>query len=126
MSARLKLKKLARETEFIRDSCRRREAEARSEIHTCHKLLQENIVEIGAITELCPCDMMCHAVDCLDVNVREVTDSIVRKYAEHLAEYARNQLMTKYRLNRFSTFRVRLFAPAINEEHIKVEIREVK
>lgn len=124
MSARLKLKKLKREMEFVRESCRTREYEARCVKRRCYRLLEENIKEIGAFAELYPCDMMRSAVDCLEYNVRKVTDSIVRKYAEQLAEYVRNQLVTKYALNSFSTFGVRLLAPAINEEHVKVEIRE--
>lgn len=63
------------------------------------------------------------AVDCLDYNVRKVTDSIVHKYAEELAEYVRNQLTTKYRLTKFSAFSVRLLAPAISEEHVKVDVK---
>ena len=124
MSARLKLKKLKRELEFVRINCQEREEEALHEKRRCYKLLQENIIEIGAIAELYPVDMMRSAVDCIDYNVRNVTDSIVRKYAEQLAEYVRNQLTTKYALNKFSTFRVSLFAPSLNENHIKVEIKE--
>lgn len=124
MSARLKLKKLKREMEFVRSNCERREAEAMYEKRRCYKLLQENIIEISSFAELYPCEMMRSAVDCLDYNVRKITDSIVRKYAEQLAEYVRNQLITKYALNKFSTFCVRLLAPSLNENHIKVEIKE--
>lgn len=124
MSARLKLKKLKREMEFIRSNCEKREAEAVYEKRRCYKLLQENILEIGALAELYPVEMMRSAVDCVDYNVHKVTDSIMRKYAEQLAEYVRNQLVTKYVLNKFSTFGVRLLAPALNEEHVKVEIKE--
>lgn len=124
MSARLKLKKLKREMEFVRSNCEQREAEAMYEKRRCYKLLQENIVEIGAIAELYPCELMRSAVDCLDYNVHKITDSIVRKYAEHLDEYVRDQLTRKYALNKFSTFGVRLLAPALTEEHVKVEIKE--
>lgn len=126
MSARLKLKKLKRKMEFICNNCKIREEEALHEKRRCYKLLQENIIEIGAIAELYPVDMMRSAVDCLDYNVRKVTDSIVRKYAEQLAEYVRNQLTTKYVFNKFSTFGVKLLAPSLNENHIKVEIKEYK
>lgn len=124
MSARLKLKKLKKEMEFVRSNCEQREEEAMYEKRRCYKLLQENIVEIGAFAELYPCELMRSAVDCLDYNVRKITDSIVRKYAEKLADYVRDQLMTKYALNKFSTFGVRLIAPSLNENHIKVEIKE--
>lgn len=124
MSARLKLKKLKKEIESIRYNCQKREEEAMYEKRRCHKLLQENIVEIGAIAELYPCELMRSAVDCLDYNVYKITDSIVRKYAEQLANYVRDQLTRKYALNKFSTFGVRLFAPSLNENHIKVEIKE--
>lgn len=124
MSARLKLKKLKKEMEFVQQRCRIRENEAEFLKHKCLKLLQENIIEISSFAELCPCEMMHSEVDCLDYNVHKITDSIVRKYAEQLAEYVRNQLMTKYALNKFSTFGVRLLAPSLNEEHIKVEIKE--
>ena len=124
MSARLKLKKLKREVEFIRSDCKNREEEARYEKFRCYKLLEDNIQEIGAFAELYPFDTMNNAVNCLDYNVREVTNSIVRKYAEQLAEYVRNQLVTKYSLNNFSIFGVRLLAPALTESHIKVEIKE--
>lgn len=49
MSARLKLKKLKIQLEFVRDACRRRELDAAYEKARCHKLLRENIVEIGAV-----------------------------------------------------------------------------
>jgi hypothetical protein len=124
MSARLKLKKLKKEMEFVQQRCRIRENEAEFLKHKCLKLLQENIIEISSFAELYPCEMMSSAEDCLDYNVHKITDSIVRKYAEQLAEYVRNQLMTKYALNKFSTFGVRLLAPSLNEEHIKVEIKE--
>lgn len=123
MSARLKLKKLKKEMEFVQQSCRIRENEAKFLKHRCLKLLQENIIEISSFAELYPCEMMSSAVDCLDYNVQKITDSIVRKYAENLAEYVRNQLMTKYALNKFSTFGVILLAPSLDEEHIKVEIK---
>ena len=125
MSARLKLKKLKKEMEFVQQCCRIRENEVEFVKRRYLKLMQENIVEISSFAELYPCEMMRSAVDCLDYNVHKITDSIVRKYAEHLAEYVRNQLTTKYALNKFSTFGVRLLAPSLNEEHIKVEIREV-
>lgn len=111
--------------EFVCESCRIRENEAEYIKHRCYRLLEKkNIHEIGAFAELYPYDMMRSAIDCLEYNVYKVTDSIVRKYAEQLAEYVRNQLVNKYALNSFSTFCVRLLAPAMNEEHVKVEIRE--
>ena len=124
MSARLKLKKLKREIEIIRSECERREQEAMYEKHRCYKLLQENIIELSIYTKLYPCDMMCSALDCLDSSVRKVTDCLARKYAEQLADYVRDQLTRKYALNKFSTFAVRLLAPSLNEEHVKVEIKE--
>lgn len=123
MSARLKLKKLKKEMELIETHCRMREYEAKLVQTKCNRLLQENIQEIGAFVELYPCETMRGAAICLDYNVREVTDAIVRKYSKQLAEFVRNQLVTKYALNSFSTIDVRLLAPAINEEHIKVELR---
>lgn len=123
MSARLKLKKLKREMELVRNDCSKLEEEAKYEKRRCYRLLQENIQEIGAFAELYPCETMREAAICLDYNVREVTDAIVRKYSKQLAEFVRNQLVTKYALNSFSTIGVRLLAPAINEEHIKVEVR---
>ncbi len=124
MSARLKLKKLKREMELVRNNCSRLEEDAKYEKRRCYRLLKENIIEIGAFAELYPCDTMRGAVDCLNNNVRRATESIVRKYSEHLAEFVHNQLVTKYALNSFSTFCVRLLAPAINEEHIKVDVRK--
>lgn len=124
MSARLKLKKLKKEMEFVQQCCRIRENEAEFVKRRYLKLMQENIVEIGSFAEMYPCEMMRSAVDCLDYNVHKITDSIVRKYAEHLDEYVRDQLTRKYALNKFSTFGVRLLAPALTEEHVKVEIKE--
>lgn len=123
MSARLKLKKLKKEMEFVRSKCEQREAEAMYEKRRCYKLLQENILELDAFVELSPYESMRSAVDYLDHNVREMTYSIVRKYAEQLAEYVRKQLTTKYALNKFSKFGVRFLAPSLNENHIKVEIK---
>ena len=51
MSARLKLKKLKREMEFIRNDCSKREEEAKYEKLRCYRLLKENIQEIGAFAE---------------------------------------------------------------------------
>jgi hypothetical protein len=123
MSARLKLKKLKREIEFIRNDCSKREEEAKYEKLRCYRLLEENIQEIGAFAELYPCDTMRGAVDCLKYNVYKITDSIVRKYSEQLAEFVQEQLTTKYALNRFSTVNVYLLAPALNEDHVKVKVR---
>lgn len=123
MSARLKLKKLKKEMEIVEIHCGMREYEARLVQYKYERLLKCGIQEICARAELYPCDTIRSAVDCLDYNVRKVTDTIVRKYAEQLAEYVQNQLMTKYRLTKFSAFGVRLLAPAITEEHIKVDVR---
>ena len=109
--------------EFVRKDCSRLEEEAKYEKRRCYRLLLENIQEIGAFAELYPCDSKTASVNCLNYNVREVTDAIVRKYSKQLAEFVRNQLVTKYALNSFSTIGVRLLAPAINEEHIKVDVR---
>lgn len=124
MSARIKLKKLKKEMELVRNNCSRIEEDAKYEKRRCYRLLKENIVEIGTFVELYPCDTMRGAVDCLNNNVRKATDSIVRKYSEHLAEFVHNQLVTKYALNNFSTICIRLLAPAINEEHVKVDVRK--
>lgn len=124
MSARLKLKNLKREIERIRTRDKVREYESRLVQLKCHRLLEQNIQEIGACAELYPCDMMRDAVNCLDYNVRKVADSIVRKYSEELAEYIRNRLTTKYALKTYSAFGVRLLAPALNENHIKIDIKE--
>lgn len=123
MSARLKLKKLKKEMELVETHCRMREYEARLVQYKYNRLLKNNIQQIAARAELYPCDTMRSAVDCLDYNVRKVADSIVRKYAEELAEYVRNQLTTKYRLTKFSAFGVRFLAPAINEEHVEVDVK---
>ena len=123
MSARLKLKKLKHEMELAETHCRMREYEARLAQAKYNRLLKANIQEIGASVELYPCDTMRSAVDCLDYNVRKVADAIVRKYAEQLAEYVRNQLTTKYMLKNYSSFSVRLLAPAITEEHIEIDVR---
>lgn len=123
MSARLKLKKLTKEMELAETHCRMREYEARLVQYKYNRLLKNNIQQIEACAELYPCDTMRSATDCLDYNVRKVTDAIVRKYAEQLAEYVRNQLTTKYKLSNFAAFSVRLLAPAITEEHLEVNIR---
>ena len=51
MSARLKLKKLKREMEFVRNDCSKREEEAKYEKLRCYRLLKENIQEIGALED---------------------------------------------------------------------------
>lgn len=123
MSARLKLKKLKKEMELVETRCRMREYEARLVQCKYNRLLKNNIQQIEACAELYPCDTMRSATDCLDYNVRKVTDAIVRKYAEQLAEYVQNQLTTKYSLTKVSAFSVRLLAPAISEEHVKVDVK---
>lgn len=125
MSARLKLKKLKHEMEVVTTRCRMREYEATLLQRKCHRLLQENIQEIGVSLELCPYDMKRSAVDYLKFSVRKATASIVRKYAEQLADFVYNQLVTKYALDIFSLVNVRLLAPAITEEHIKIDVRKL-
>ena len=124
MSARLKLKKLKIQLEFVRDSCRRRELDAEYEKARCHKLLQENVIEIGALANLPPARTHQQATEYLDCTVRKVSDAIVRKYTEQLAEYVHKQLLTKYLVNNFTTFGVRLLAPALTEDHITIDIKE--
>lgn len=124
MSARLKLKKLKIQLEFVRDACRRRERDAEYEKARCHKLLRENIIEIGALVDLPPAHTYQHAAEYLDCAVRKVSDAIVRKYTEQLAEYVHNQLLRKYMFNNFATFGVRLLAPALTEDHITIDIKE--
>lgn len=125
MSARLKLKKLKRDMEAVTTHCRMREYEAILLQRKCYRLLQENIQEIGVSPELYPFDTMRGTVDYLKFAVRKATASIVRKYAEQLADFVHNQLVTKYALDIFSLVDVRLLAPAINEEHIKINIKKV-
>ena len=124
MSARLKLKKLKMQMKFICDNCELREAEARYEKLRCYNLLQKNILEVGAFTEMYPAETYQYATQQLDNSVREISDAIVRKYTEQLAEYVRDQLTSKYMFNRFATFGVRLLAPALTEDHIKIDIKE--
>lgn len=123
MSARLKLKKLKFQMECVRDTCKRREAEARYEKNRCYNLLQKNILEIEAITTMLPVNTYRAAITQLDSNVHAVADAIVRKYTEQLAEYVRNQLTSKYMFNKFATFGVRLLAPALTEDHINIDIK---
>ena len=124
MSARLKLKKLKIQLEFVRDACRRRRLDAEYEKAKYHKLLLENIIEIGALVNLPPACTYQQATEYLDCAVRKASHAIVCKYTEQLAEYAHNQLSRKYMFNNFTTFGVRLFAPALTEDHIKIDIKE--
>ena len=124
MSARLKLKKLKKEMELAETRCRMREYEATLVQCKCDRLLKDNIQEIGALAELYPVDTYRDATACLDNSVRAITNSIVRKYTERLSEYVRNQLTSKYMFNRFGKYGVRLLAPALNEDHIKIDIKD--
>ena len=107
--------------EFVQQCCGIRENEAEFLKHKCIKLLKENIIEISCFAELYPCDMMRSAVDCLDYNVHKITDYIVRKYAEHLADYVREPVELKicvkqvFNIQCKTTLHLRW-----NEEHIKV------
>lgn len=123
MSARLKLKKLKRELELVREHCVMRETEARHEKIKWYTLLNTNIREIGATVELYPCETMTGAVEHLKYSVYKISDVIVRKYTEQLTDFVHNQLTKNYVLNKFSTIGVTLLAPAINENHIKVKVR---
>lgn len=122
MSARLKLKKLRKEIESVLHFCEMREQEALYTELRCNKLLNENIREIQAYAELYPSRTMQCAMKHLDSTVNKVADAIVRKYADQLAEYVRNQLINNYRLVNFSIVAVSFLAPALNEDHIKVEV----
>lgn len=126
MSARLKLKNLKTDLKHMREYCSSVEAAALDEKHRCYNVLKKNSIEIGAVAELYPVETMRGALRCLDSNVQKVVDAIVRKYTEQLAEHVRNQLVTKYALRNFSAFGVRLLAPVLTDEHIKVEIMEAK
>ena len=125
MSARLKLKKLKLQTKYILDNCRLREAEARYEVVRVHKLLHDNTMQIESRVEFYPMNTMRDAVDCLNYNVRAVSDSIVRKYTERLAAYVHDKLREEYMFNKFAVFGVRLTAPALTEDHIEVFIKEI-
>ena len=124
MSARLQLKKARWLIEFLRKDCVTLMSEVSSEKTRCFNLLKKHLVEIVSCAELSQADTYLEANSCLNANVRAVTDAIVRKYTEQLSEYVRNELMSKYKLNRFRKFEVRLLAPALNEDHIKVKILE--
>lgn len=124
MSARLKLKKLKLQIKYIHDNCKLREAEALHEALRCHKLMRENMIEVEALAEFYPMQTMQGAVDILNYNVYKITDAIVRKYMERLAEYVRDKLTSEYMFNRFTTFGVRLLAPSLTEDHVKVYIKE--
>lgn len=124
MSARLKLKKLKKQMEFVRSNCEMREAEARYEKARCYNLLHKNILEIGAVADMYPADTYRAAVQILDFNTHAIASAIVRKYTEQLAEYVRNRLTSKYKFDKFATFGVRLLAPALTEDHIKIDIKE--
>lgn len=60
----------------------------------------------------------------LKTQLEFVRDAIVRKYTEQLAEYIHDQLRTKYMFNNFATFGIRLLAPALTEDHIKIDLKE--
>lgn len=124
MSARLKLKKLKLQMKFIRDNCKLREAEALHEVLRCHKLLRENTIEVEALVEFYPMQTTRDAVDIFNYNVCKITDAIVRKYTERLSEYVRDKLTSEDMFNRFTTFGVRMLAPALTEDHVKVYIKE--
>ena len=124
MSARLKLKKLKIQLEFVRDACRRREFNAAYEKAQCHKLLRENIIEIDAFVDLPPAYTHQQATEYLDCAVRKVSHAIVCKYTEQLAEYIHDQLLRKYMFNNFGTFGVRLLAPALTKNHINIDLKE--
>ena len=125
MSARLKLKKLKLRMKYIVDNCKLREAEARYEVVRVHKLLYDNTMQIESRVEFFPMNTMRGAVDCLNFNVRAVSDAIARKYTERLAAYIHDKLRKEYMLNKFTVFGVRLTAPALTEDHIEVFIKEI-
>ena len=125
MSARLKLKKLKLRMKYIVDNCKLREAEARYEVVRVHKLLYDNTMQIESRVEFFPMNTMRGAVDCLNVNVRALSDAIVRKYTERLATYVHDKLLKEHMFNNFTVFGVRLIAPALTEDHIEVFIKEI-
>lgn len=125
MSARLKLKKLKLQTKYILDNCKMREAEAQHEVLRCHKLLHDNTMQIESRMEFFPMNTMRGAVECLNSNVRALSDAIVRKYTERLAAYIHDKLLDKYTVSNYSVFGVRLTAPALTEDHIEVFIQEI-
>ena len=125
MSARLKLKKLKRELEAVETRCRMREYEAKLVQCKCNRLLKDNIQEIGALAELYPADTYRDATACLDNSVRAVANAIICKYTKRLSEYVRNKLTSKYMFNKFGKYGVRLMAPTLNEDHIKIDIKEL-
>lgn len=125
MSARLKLKKLKLQTKYILDNCRMREAEAQYEVLRCHKLLHDNTMQIESRVKFFPMDAMHGAVECLNFNVRALSDAIVRKYTERLAEYIHDKLLAEYMVSNYTVLGVRLTAPALTEDHIEVFIEEI-
>lgn len=125
MSARLKLKKLKLQTKYILNNCRMREAAAQHEVLRCHKLLHENTMQIVSRVEFFPMDTMRGAVECLNFNVRALSDAIVRKYTERLASYIHDKLLANYMVSNYTVLGVRLTAPALTEDHIEVFIQEI-
>lgn len=113
MSARLKLKNL-------RKQLSRLQSEAEYSKWYYDHLVRRDIQQVSAMVKLKPVDMHRDAVIMLHSEINAAVRAIVSKYAEHLSEYIRDQLIRKYSLQQFSEFRIDLLAAAITKDHIKI------
>lgn len=80
MSARLKLKKLKKQMEFLDRYCRRIQAEARYEKARCYNLLQKNILKIVAYGDLYPADAFNAARQIYELQTRTLKNKLYRFY----------------------------------------------
>lgn len=119
MSARLKLKNLRKQLSKL-------QSDAEYSKWYYEHLVCRNIRQVSAMVKLAPVDMRRDAVIMLHNEINAAVRAIVSKYAEHLSEYIRPQLMREYSLQRFSEFRIDLLAAAITRDHIKICTRSAE
>lgn len=116
MSARLKLKKLKKRIETIESYGR----ECEYEMARMHRILEDNIQQIGIDYEIPPMSTMQSAVEITDMTINKVADSIIRAYTETLATFIKHKLYQLHFTRTFQRISVRFFAPKINDEHVKL------
>ena len=125
MSARLKLKNAKRMMDAMHAHCEKQIFKAKVKEAECHRLLFENIIQLGIDVQMTPVEILSSANSCLKYNVKAAAHKIADEWAKGLEEYISGKLEREYRIDHFSRLRIRVFVPRPNDNHVKVIVKEL-
>lgn len=125
MSARLKLKNAKKMMEAMHAHCEEQIFKAKEKVAECHRLLFENIIQLGIDAQMPPFEILSSANACLKYNVEAAAHKIADEWAKGLEEYISAKLEREYRINHFSRLSIRVSVPKPNDNHVKVIVKEL-